>query len=89
MEIDTGASTSLVNNKTFIKLFGNANKMTSTSSKIHTYTGEVVSPMGEVELEFIYDNQKTVTTVMIMEGSYSNLLGRYILHKIKLNWEEL
>ena len=89
MEIDTGASTSLVNNKTFSKLFGNANKMTSTSSKICTYTGEVVSPIGEVKLEFIYDNQKTVTSVIIMEGNYSNLLGRDILHKIKLNWEEL
>ena len=89
MKIDTGASTSLVNYKTFIKPFCNANKMTSTSSKIRTYTGEVVSPMGEVELEFIYDNQKAVTSVIIMEGNYSNLLGRDILRKIKLNWEEL
>ena len=89
MEIDRGASTSLVNYKTFIKFFGNANKMTSTSSKMRTYASEVVSPMGEVELEFIYDNQKAVTSVIIMEGNYSNLLGRDILRKIKLNWEEL
>ena len=61
MEIDTGASTSLINHDTFIKLFGSASKLTSTSSRIRTYTGEVVKPIGEAELEFTYNNQKAVS----------------------------
>ena len=53
------------------------------------YAGEVVKPIGEVELEFTYNNQKAVSSVIIMKGSYLNLLGRDILRKVKLNWEEL
>ena len=88
MKIVTGASTSLINYNTFIKFFGNASKLMSTSSRTGTYKGEIVTPMGEAELEFTYNNQEVVLSVIIMEGSYSNLLGRDILQKIKLNWEE-
>ena len=89
MEIDRGASTSLINHDTFIKLFGNASKLTSTSSRIRTYTGEVVKPIGEVELDFTHNNEKAVLSVIIMKGIYSNLLGKDILRNIKLNQEEL
>ena len=58
MRIDTGASTNLIDYNTFNKLLGNASKLKSTSSRIHIYTAEVVTPMGEAELEFTYNNQK-------------------------------
>ena len=56
MEIETGTSTSLINHDKVIKLFGNASKLTSTSRRIRAYTSEVVRPIGEVELEFTYNN---------------------------------
>ena len=40
-------------------------------------------------MEFTYNNQEAVSSVLIIKGSYSNLLGRDILRKIKLNTEEL
>ena len=89
MEIETGTSTSLINHDTVIKLFGNASKLTSTSRRIRAYTGEAVRPIAETELEFTYNNQKAVSSAIIMKGSYSNLLGRDILRKIKLHLEEL
>ena len=55
MKIDTGISTSIMNHSIFIKLFSNASKLMSTSSRILTYT-DVVTPMGETELEFTYNN---------------------------------
>ena len=61
MEIDTSASTSLINHDTFIKLFSSESKLTSTSSRIRTYTDEVFKPIGEAELEFTYNNQKAVS----------------------------
>lgn len=85
MEIDTGTSTSLIKHNTFIKLLGNASKLTSTSSRIGTYTTEVVKTVDDAELKFTYSNQKTVSCVIIMRGSYLNLLGRDILRKLKLN----
>lgn len=89
MEIDTGTSTSLIKHNTFIKLLGNASKLTSTSSRIGTYTTEVVKRVDDAELKFTYSNQKAVSCVIIMRGSYLNLLGRDILRKLKLNWKEL
>ena len=58
MKTDSGASTNLINYNTFNKLLGNASKLTSTSSRIHINTAEVVTRMGEVEWEFTYNNQK-------------------------------
>ena len=89
MEIDTCASPSLISYKTFIDLFGNANRSTSTLSRTRTYTGEVVKSIGEAELKVTYNKQKAVSSVAIMKGSYSNLLGRDILRKTNLNWKEL
>ena len=60
MEIDTRASTSLINHNTFIKLSSNASKLTLTSNRIRKYAGEAFTPMGEAELEFAYNNQKAV-----------------------------
>ena len=89
MEIDSAASTSLINHNIFIKFFGNTRKLTPTSIRIGTYTSEVVKSIGETELAFTYYKQKDVSSVIIMKGSYSNLIGIDILRKIKLNWEEL
>ena len=89
MEIDAGTSPSLINYKTFIDLFGNANKSTSTLTRTGTYADEVVKSIGEAELKVTYNKQKTVSSVAIMKGSYSNLLGRDILRKTNLNWKKL
>ena len=85
MEIDAAAPTSLINHTIFTKFFGNTSKLTPTSIRIGTYTGEVVKSIGEAELAFTYNKQKAVSSVIIMKGSYSNLIGRDILPKIKLN----
>ena len=89
MEVDATASTSLISPNILIKFFDNTSKLTPTSIRIGTYTGEVVKSIGEAELAFKYNKQKAASSVIIMKGSYSNLIERDILPKIKLNWEEL
>ena len=89
MEVDATASTSLINPNILIKFFDNTSKLTPTSIRIGTYTGEVVKSIGKTELAFTYNKQKAVSSVIIMKGNYSNLIERDILPKIKLNWEEL
>ena len=48
-EIDTGASISLINYKTFIKLYDNKARINPTSSCIQTYAAEIIKPNGSTE----------------------------------------
>ena len=74
-----------MNHKTFIKFFINATKMTSISSRVPTHRDEVVTLMGQAELQFTYNNEKTVSSTIFMQGNISNLLKSDILQKIELN----
>ena len=89
MEVDTGASTSLINHKTLASIQDENTKMEPTCSRIRTYTGEIMKPNGCANIQLEYNGQKTKETVIIVDGNYSNLLGRDILRKIRLNWNEL
>ena len=57
IEIDTGASISLINWDTFKKINCKSNIILSpTSCKLKTYSGEIVHPKGQCEIEFSYEN---------------------------------
>ena len=86
-EIDTGASISLINYKTFIKLYDNKARINPTSSCIQTYPAEIKTK-GSTEVQVECNGQKTRGRI-IVDGNCSNLLGRDILRKIKLNCNEL
>ena len=89
MEIDTGASISLINCETFLKLYDNKARINLTSSRIRTYTGKIAKPKGSIKVQVEYNGQKTRGRVIVINGNCSNLLGRDIRRKIKLNWNEL
>ena len=88
MEIDTGASISLINYETFVKLYGNKTRINPTSSRIRTYTGEIVKPKGSTEVQIEYNGQKSRGRIIVIDVNCSNLLERDILRKIKLNRNE-
>ena len=46
MEVDMGASTSLINHKTLARIQDQNTKMEPTCSRIRTYTGEIMKPKG-------------------------------------------
>ena len=63
IEVDTGASISLLNWNTFQKLNCKSNiSLLPTKSKLKTYSGEIVSPKGQAEIEFFYEGKKIKTT---------------------------
>ena len=74
MEVDTGASTSLINHKALARIQDGNTKMEPTCSKIQTYTGEIMKPKGCTNIQLEYNGQKTKETVIIGDGNYSNLL---------------
>ena len=54
-----------------------------------TYSGEIVNPKGQCEIEFYYENKKLKTLFLITDKKSPNVLGRDILGKLKLNWESI
>ena len=89
IEIDTGASISLINWDTFKKINCKSNIiLPPTSCKLKTYSGEIVHPKGQCEIEFSYENKK-LTFFLITDKKSPNVLGRDILGKLRLNWEKI
>ena len=63
IEIDTGASISLLNWETFQKINCESNiSLLPTKSKLKTYSGEIVSPKGKSDIELTYEGNEIRTT---------------------------
>ena len=58
MEIDTGSSVSIISKGTFDKRFADNILLTPSTSKLRTYTGEVMPVVGMVEVDVEYKGQK-------------------------------
>ena len=80
MEIDTGASTSVINEKTFHTLFqsGKVSKLNSVNTVLRTYTREIIDVVGKCELEVEYNGFKGKLLAVVISGEGPCLLG--------LNW---
>ena len=91
MEIDTGASFSVINEKTFRDICrGNENlKLKQTDISLRTYTGEKIAPKGIADVVVQYNNQVNRLPVLVLKGNGPNLIGRNWLENICLNWESI
>ena len=90
IEIETGASISLLNWETFQKINCVSNSsLLPTKSKLKTYSGEIVSPKDKSNIEFTYEGNKIKTTFLITGGRSPNVMGRDILEKLQLNWKNM
>ena len=91
MEIDTGASTSVINEKTFHTLSqsGKVLKLNSVSTVLRTYTGEVIPIVGECEVEVEYNGFKGNLVAVVISGEGPCLLGRNWLQHISLDWSAI
>ena len=91
MEVDTGASRTLISKATFDKLWSlhNAPSLQPTVSKLRTYTGENIEVLGVANVNVSFQEQHKQLQLLVVGGDGPSLLGRDWLSKIKLNWEEL
>ena len=85
LEIDTGATRTVLNEKTYNKLRAKL-ELKSTNTVLTTYTGEKIPVSGAVLIPVKYQNQQHELRAMVVEGPGPNLLGRDWLQVIKLNW---
>jgi len=91
MEIDTGASLSIISEKTFQSIWFPCTwpKLQNSRVKLHTYTEEALKVLGSIEVEVTYKEQRRSMPLLVVVGEGPSLLGRGWLAKLKLDWQEL
>ena len=89
MELDTGASLSLISETTYSKLSNILNPLTQSNITLTTYTGEQIFPLGSIDVLVKYQSQTMTLPLLVVPGDGPTLLGRNWLEKIKLNWSDI
>ena len=91
MELDTGATLSVISEETYHKLFPveTAPALKTSKAQLKTYTGEVIPILGEIEVEVQYKGQHSEQKLLVVAGKGPSLLGRDWLSQIKLDWNQL
>ena len=88
MELDTGASVTIISEGTFRKMLPKLQLQPSTV-RLKTYTGERMQVVGEADVQVEYCQQHMELPLVVVEGSGPSLLGRNWLQKITLDWKSI
>lgn len=89
MEIDTGASVSVIN-KRDSKFLGIKQKLEPTDIILKTYTEEIVVPIGKCTVEVSHKSSSASVEVYVVDDpKCSPLMGRTWLQVINLDWQEI
>ena len=88
MEVDTGASLSLMAETTFRRLWPSRN-LNPTEVRLCTYSKQTIPVLGSVEVDVAYQGQTTQLPLVVVKGGGPTLMGRNWLNKIVLNWNEI
>ena len=85
MEVDMGASASVISMNIYKKLFPNTSLNASTVC-LKTYTGKPMPVAGEIDVEIQYGSQVCTFSLTVVEGSGPSLFGYDWLCHLTLDW---
>ena len=88
MELDTGASVSLISAKTFATL-QSSRQLQKLNTVLRTYSGEQIRVVGNIDVSVKYNTQVVTLPLLVIEGEGPSLLGRNWLKHIKLDWKSI
>ena len=91
MEVDTGASLSLISETTYKKLWESDTlpELQQTTVKLRTYTGEEMRVLGCINVRVQSKEQEAQLPLLVVKGRGPSLLGRNWLTQLCLNWQEI
>ena len=91
MEIDTGASVSVIGKQTFESLRKGVStlELQSTAVNLKTYTGESIAVLGSVLVAVEYRGQTLNLPLIVTQAEGSPLLGRDWLSALRLDWKTI
>ena len=86
MEIDTGATLSIVSEATYKQVWGdNGPPLTRERIKLHTYTAQEIPVKGSIQVA-VEHGIGCKTSLVVTEGQCPSLLGRNWLGELRLDW---
>jgi len=91
MEVDTGASVSVISQATYSRLWCSEKgpALRKTNIRLRQYTGECIPLLGAIEVDVMYEGQSAKVKLLVVDGEGPSLMGRDLLKKICLNWGEI
>ena len=89
MEVDTGASLSIISEQTFRAIASPTDKLQLTSITFTTYTGDNLHIMGTYDVQVLYICQSQTLQLVVVQGHGPSLFGRNWLEKIKIDWNSI
>ena len=89
MEVDTGASASIISQKTYQSLWikKQAPKLSPTKVKLRTYTGQSLKLIGAITVDVEHNSENERLQLLVVEGEGPTLLGRDWLNKLIVDWK--
>ena len=88
LEIDTGASLTLVSEQTFRQHWPDS-QLSPSEIILRSYSGESIPVLGCVDVHVKHSNQEATLPLIVVKGEGPSLLGRNWLSQLKLNWHEI
>ena len=89
LELDAGASVSLISEETFHKLRKGNELLGKTKAKLFTYTGELIRVKGSANVKVDHNGQRATLPLIVTQGSGPSLFGRDWLAALKLDWQKI
>ena len=89
MEVDTGATLSVISEVTYRQMWGNKRPpLGQSKARLRTYTGEEILVKGALEVEVRQgDQQQRRLPLLVTKGNGPSLLGRDWLTELRLDWK--
>ncbi len=88
IEVDRGASFSVISKKTYYELFTSHHLDTSIIN-LKTYTGESLKMYGQFMVTVQYHDQKLDLLLIVAGDKGPSLLGRDWMYSLKLDWNTI
>ena len=88
MEVDTGASLSIISEETYSSIFSTS-ELQHSDVKIHTYSGEYLPVLGSLDVAVRHNGQEAVLPLIVVKVKGPSLLGRNWLSTIRLDWHKI
>jgi len=87
MEVDTGASLSVINEATYnrMKAQHDMSPLQPSLCKLRTYTGEDIKVLGTMDIKAVYGETELYLPIHVVNGGGPNLMGRDWLSQFEVN----
>ena len=87
MQIDTGASVSIMSETTF-KEYWPTQSSSPSQIRLCSYSGESIAVVGSLQVNVVYISQTHTLPLVTVKGSGPTLMGRNWLQVLSLDWQE-